>query len=605
MDRFFRFNKYNPNTLNYDGLLPQGHTSNILRKDNMGILETFLGAYDDHLTNSQRHVIRATATGTSRNLILTCEEPLVDGALVVITLSNPLEYTPTIQYNGSDPAYIVNGNGENIPGGQVEGARILVTWNQPLGTWELLSTDAYQDITKVVLPVLTTYSYAATADGISAIAIPQFNKLTDKLRINYGQTILRDNLDYTFDVNESNVVNLNFTLLNGDIVYFEITSYITTTRRGHYKFDLVSTDYPVTINGTAVTTVDVPLEGKDSHSIEVNYSQTILRNGIDFEFNEDRSQITLLTFTLNNGDIIVFTITNFVEEIETKLPDNWGATGNYRYSLNVVNTSYNATTSNVTIIPVPQYNYKRDSINVIFDNRLYIRDVDYTIDEIGQIVLINHALNVGETIYFTILQGAMMDVPNFNVTRAYGTNGSEIRVNISYNELSDFYTLLIKLAYNLESNPYIKCLDGPAEPIINEMGHHYNANAIAGSYMWVIYDYHIHSWVAIAPEEIEDMPEVQTTTVFTGTANFVNTYPISGVDFVEAVISDPVDVSLKNYVKSISVHPIEPPTKDDQENYQTIGDIWYRYDSDLNILYVGNSGYSTSAFEWNITTISP
>src|SRR5699024_3647160 len=112
--------------------------------------------------------------------------------------------------------------------------------------------------------------------------------------------------------------------------------------------------------------------------------------------------------------------TEFVESNAELVPNNWGATGNYRYSMNVIHTSYMATEDAITVIPVPGYNYKRDDIWPIIDNHLLIYDVDYTIDEIGQVVLLKTELNHGDEIFFTILQGAMFDVPNFNVIRATG-----------------------------------------------------------------------------------------------------------------------------------------------------------------------------------------
>ena len=57
-------------------------------------------------------------------------------------------------------------------------------------------------------------------------------------------------------------------------------------------------------------------------------------------------------------------------------------------------------------------------IGVIRDNHLLVYDVDYTIDSLGQVVLLTTELGPGEQIFFTILQGAMMDVPNFNVIDA-------------------------------------------------------------------------------------------------------------------------------------------------------------------------------------------
>src|SRR5699024_12105856 len=48
-------------------------------------------------------------------------------------------------------------------------------------------------------------------------------------------------------------------------------------------------------------------------------------------------------FDLVKGDIIVFRSIRMVETNGEIVPNNWGATGNYRYSLNVLHEEYMAT----------------------------------------------------------------------------------------------------------------------------------------------------------------------------------------------------------------------------------------------------------------------
>ena len=151
-----------------------------------------------------------------------------------------------------------------------------------------------------------------------------------------------------------------------------ITSYITTAKRGHFRYELKDTDYPVVIEEDGTTEVRLPTEALNAHAVVVNYEQTILRNNLDYVYNEWHNGIKLLNFALSKGDTIVFNVTEFVEAPGELVPNNWGATGNYRYSLNVIHGSYVATEDNVSIFPVPNFNSRRDDIALIDDNKLYI-----------------------------------------------------------------------------------------------------------------------------------------------------------------------------------------------------------------------------------------
>ena len=600
MNRFIRMRKYNPssNSGKFDVLFPQTITTNILRSNDHSVLESDLDNYDRHLENPVMHLNRALSEGTARALSVHLKDKvLVDNFALLLTLHIDLECEPTLSFNDSEPQEIISASGDRIPGGQIEGSVILLIWKKSLQKWVLLSSDNFTDITKIVLPVESEYVFEAPADNTTLITIPGFNKRSDKLQVNYGQTILRQGLDYEFHkVGNDTIELLGFGLDKGELLYCTITTFITTAKRGHYRYELKATDHVVTATEDGQTTFKLPAEADGAHSIVVNHNQTILRNNLDYQYNDKHTQIELTKYGLEKGDQLVFTITQFVEAPGEIVPNNWGATGNYRYSLNVIHTSYTATEDDVAVIAVPGFNYKKDHISVIQDNKLFIYDVDYTVDEIGNVVLLKKTLKTGEEIFFTILQGAMMDVPNFNVIRATGQDGQHILIDMSYSILCNWYVLLIKLKHDLLSAPTLKCIDGPAEPVCDCFGEPVRGGYKAGSYLWVVYDQDEHVWYSLSHSQIDIADLVPEVEVRSGIANFTGTPDHE--KYYETVIPHNLGVE----PSTITVEPCEPPVRLEDGTITEIGDIWSY--ADENNLYVGNSGLSTSKFRWSVSTQS-
>ena len=317
MNRYIRMRKYNPKSISgrFDTLFPQTVTNNILRSEDAGVLESYLLQYDRHLDNDIMHINRALSEGTARALSVRIKDAvLVDNFPLLLTLHTGLECEPTLSFNGGDPHEIISASGDRIPGGQIEGTAILLVWKEYLNKWVLLSSDNFTDITKVVLPVESEYVYTAETNGETLVVVPGFNKKADKLIINYEQTILRYEIDFEYEQTSNNTVKLlNFSLDAGERLYFTIISYITTAKRGHFRYDLKSTDVivPITENGT--TRINIPVEADGAHSVVVNYQQTILRNTLDYDYTDDHTAIVLKTFALDKGEELVFTITQFVE----------------------------------------------------------------------------------------------------------------------------------------------------------------------------------------------------------------------------------------------------------------------------------------------------
>ena len=603
MNRIIRMRRYSPKSpTRFDVLFPQTITTNVLRSNDGGPLESYLDCYDRHLENDVVHINRALSDGTARALFVRFKNTvLVDNFPLLLTLHTDLECAPTLTFNDGEEHEIISASGDTIPGGQKEGTAIFLVWKERLQKWVLLSSDNFTDVTKVVLPVDNEYVYEALSDGESTFVIPGFNRKSDKLIVNYEQTILRQGIGYDFDYRVNDVIELKegITLDKGERLYFTITTYITTAKRGNMKYDLVTKDYPVEITEDGMRDIPIPADAKanSAHSIVVNYNQTILRNGIDYTMADDKSKITL-TFDpyIDIGNQIVFTITYFEEVNGEVVPNNWGATGNYRYALNVIHTSYKATENGVRVIPIPNYNPRRDHISVIRDNHLLIYDVDYTIDEIGNVVLLDEkALNINDEIFFTILQGAMMDVPNFNVIQAEGQDGQHLLLNMSQSLLVDYYTLLVRLKYDLVTAPTAKCIDGPAIPICDCYGTPIPGGFKAGAYLWLCYSEPENVWYALSYSQYDISQFIPDHRVASGIANFSGQPTVPG-NIRETVIQHNLGVKPER----IDIVPCEPPTVRADGTLSIIGDIW-SYADETN-LYVGNSGDSTSKFSWTVSS---
>ncbi|WP_300943875.1 hypothetical protein [uncultured Duncaniella sp.] len=592
MYRIIRMRRFNGQSGKFDYLFPQTVTENILRTEDGGVLEADLLQYDRHLENPIVHINRALSDGTARALSVRLRKKvLTDGFPLLLTLHVGLECEPTLAFNGGDPHPIISASGDRIPGGQAEGTAIFLVWSERLQSWILLSADNFTDVTKVVLPVESEYVYQAQSDGETIIVIPGFNKRADKLTVNFGQTILRAGMEYEYVKNANNTIKLSgFSLEQGDILHFLITTYITTAKRGHFRYELKATNHVVTIEEDNTTEIKIPPEADGAHSIVINYNQTILRNNLDYEYNDIGDRIIMKSFPFNKGDQVTFTITQFVEAPGELVPNNWGATGNYRYKLNILHESYKATEDNITVIPVPNYNMLRDDLFVVKDNQMYVRDVDYTIDEIGNVVLLQTQLNTDDEIFFTILQGAMADVPNFNVIKANGWDGQHIILDMSYSVLCNFYVLLIQLKHDLKTAPTIKCVDGPAEPVCDCFHTPIQGGYKKGSFLWVVYSEPEHLWYSLSHSQLDISKLIPQHVHATGTANFSGKDIATG-EYHETVIEHGLGMKPER----IDITPCEPPDEGTE-----IGDIW-SYADDTK-LYVGNSGASTSKFNWAVTT---
>ena len=81
-----------------------------------------------------------------------------------------------------------------------------------------------------ITPAISSYLYTVAQEGVSTIVVTGFNKNTDILYVNYGQTMLRQGIDYVFtDTSDNTIMIANgIQLAVGDQLFFQIVKFNAT-----------------------------------------------------------------------------------------------------------------------------------------------------------------------------------------------------------------------------------------------------------------------------------------------------------------------------------------------------------------------------------------
>ncbi|MCM1230259.1 MAG: hypothetical protein NC489_09000 [Ruminococcus flavefaciens] len=419
--------------------------------------------------------------------------------------------------------------------------------------------------------------------------------------INYGQTMLTYQRDFDYDWTRDDTIKFHeFELMKGDLIQIVWNSYTVMARRGAHKYDIRDKTEHTTVKADGEQIFTLPSYAETSISVRVVYGQTLLREGLDYIRTNATNSIEIIGFETVKNDIVTFNISMLTEVDGDLLPNNWGTKGTYRYSMNVLHGEYKAKEDHITVIPVPKYDHMRDEITVIRNNHMLVYDVDYSIDLLDQIVLLTGELMTDDEIHWTIMKGAMFDVPDFNVITASGNSGQHILVDIHDEVFCNFYVLLIKLTHDLQTAPTIKGINGPARPVADCFGNPVLEGYKAGSFLWCVFNEDNQTWYSLGHGQMDITSRFPTTLTDTGIANFLGNeikeewYESDHMD--EVVI--PHNLGVKP--EAITITPIEPPNIDPATKKRTIiGDIWTNADD--KFIYVGNSGDATSAFQWIVT----
>lgn len=192
------------------------------------------------------------------------DKELTDMMLLTVRVTETLNPGCTVRYNGSEPYPIVNADGSELSDQIAANNIIMLIYDEQEHVWRLVSGDESSvsatvnimgdrlenmqvEMNKIVeesnkkLTELKNYVdqqvdilkarpgkiddisilYTATQDNERVFNITSFNYQKDKLIINYNQTVLRKDTDYTF-TNEGHVQLLTFGLNVNDKLLFII-----------------------------------------------------------------------------------------------------------------------------------------------------------------------------------------------------------------------------------------------------------------------------------------------------------------------------------------------------------------------------------------------
>ncbi len=599
MARLVRIRRYNPDasTSSFDILYPQTSSLNIKRDDDGRTLEASLNEYDEHLRDATTHIVHFDATGDGRNIVI--EKPganLVDNYLALITINRTLPRISdiTISFNGIEHP-LINADGENIKGGHPTGSDILVVYKENRDSWVLMSADGDTYQTHVMLPNIIQRTKIKLAGSSNLIEIEDFDKTSDKLRVNLEETILVENIDYRFVPSSNNTIEL-LTVDNPNnniILQFTITKFTLHTVPDKVKYELRTYNYMVAVQGTTTQYIAPPFNIEDVYSFELNYNQTILQNDIDYHIDTTNNTIVFDDITFTAGEVIIITASRF-DAVAGDL--DRAQLSQEQHRLAAHHGVYTATVDNTRYINIPEFDAVTDEIMLIKDGSVYTLGDDYIIDDVGNIFITNTPLMVDERINYIIYKEIMTALPTYNPSKAIGSSGNQIILDIPYSSLTNFYTVLIKLKHDLMDNATIKTVDGPAEPLLNQFGQPIKGGPIADTYMWVTYDTVRHVWYSTG----YDIKHPTSTKFNSGINTFPgsNTHHNDGEELNERVIPH----HLPSIPSRITIEPTGI-SYDSNGDPIEIGSVWY-YADDTDI-YVGNSGPSTTAFRWTAEIVDP
>ena len=206
----------------------------------------------DGLYNSEKHLLEgwaASGTNTSTDIgetitggttvNITYGKQFYDMMVLTVRVNQDILPGAKISVDGTTALPLVDDNyqplTEIIPANTI----IMLVYDEKKRVWiycDPTTDDVQSIINKIlssritnvsVLPAAGGYLYTVTKEGVESITVTGFNRNTDLLFVNYGQTILQPMVDYVFDEASNNVIKManGITLGVGDTIYFHIITF--------------------------------------------------------------------------------------------------------------------------------------------------------------------------------------------------------------------------------------------------------------------------------------------------------------------------------------------------------------------------------------------
>lgn len=210
----------------------------------------------DGIYNSEKHLFEGwlvrgsntendngdtTSGGTTINIEY--GKPYYDMTVIVVRVNYDILPGAMVSVDGKTalPLVDVDGNplAETIPANTI----IMLIYDDKRKAWiycNPLTDDVQSIINKIladritgvtVTPGVSGYLYTVPVDNTTSIFVNGFNKNTDILFVNFGQTLLRPDIDYRFDDTAVNMIHIinNIKLIAGETLYFQIVKFNVST----------------------------------------------------------------------------------------------------------------------------------------------------------------------------------------------------------------------------------------------------------------------------------------------------------------------------------------------------------------------------------------
>lgn len=139
--------------------------------------------------------------------------------------------------------------------------------------------------------------------------------------------------------------------------------------------------------------IPIPEFDPNNMSIEVNYNQTVLRRGIDFNMvGEKFSTVELLNFGIDTGEKLYFKIVTYRLITKRKI---------IRYGLEVKDFTLEATEDDQTKFFIPAEAKTANEIRYNYGQTILRNGQDYDLDRTGDFITLRMGLEKGETLFLT------------------------------------------------------------------------------------------------------------------------------------------------------------------------------------------------------------
>lgn len=195
-----------------------------------------------HITTG--YGIYAETISGGMNTKITCKKEHIDDLdMLQVYVKHQIYSMAHVDVNGGQSYPIVLENGKPLPSTIPENNTIVLILDERQKQWIYcpVQEDAQQVTIRIMkdrlnnvtsdvvshvtaVPTITQYEYVIKEDNEVVFNVPVLEQGSTLLDVNYGQTVLRENLDYILNTAEKTITLKQITPVKGDMFYFRVMS---------------------------------------------------------------------------------------------------------------------------------------------------------------------------------------------------------------------------------------------------------------------------------------------------------------------------------------------------------------------------------------------